>query len=154
VPDRTFVLDTNLLVLLVVGIASPRYISAHKRLWAYTQGDYLLLTEMLTPASGIIVTPNTLTEAVNLGLQIAEPARGRIAMVIRQLVQETRETYIESKEASRRPEFLRIGLTDTVVLDASAKTHIIITADLALYLEATRQGQKVVNFNHYREAYL
>lgn len=63
-PARPIVLDTNLLVLLIVGIASPTYIAIHKQLRAYSLQDFDLLTRLLETASRIIVTPNTLTEAV------------------------------------------------------------------------------------------
>jgi hypothetical protein len=39
-------------------------------------------------------------------------------------------------------------------LGSAAEEDTIVTADLDLYLEAARQGRKVINFNHYREAYL
>ena len=153
-PARPIVLDANLLVLLIVGIASPTYIGIHKRLRAYSLQDFDLLTRLLETASRIIVTPNTLTEAVNLGRQIKEPARTRILQAFRSVVADTTEIYIASVQASRRNEFLRLGLTDAVVLGSAAAQDTIVTADLDLYLEAARQGRKVINFNHYREAYL
>ena len=78
-PANAVILDSNLLVLLVVGTTSRSYIGKHKRLRAYTDRDFVLLLEVLSAAQRIIVTPNTVTETSNLAGQIAEPARSRIS---------------------------------------------------------------------------
>ena len=65
-PAKAVVLDANLLVLFVVGIASPSYIAKHKRLAAYTENDFALLTDLLSAAGSVIVTPNIVTETSNL----------------------------------------------------------------------------------------
>ena len=46
-PDKAIVLDANILILLVVGSASVAYISSHKRLHAYAEDDFRLLTRLL-----------------------------------------------------------------------------------------------------------
>jgi hypothetical protein len=153
-PERSVVLDANLLVLLVVGTASPDYIRVHKRLKAYARSDYVLLRQLLSGASRILVTPNTLTEMLNIAGQILEPARSTILHTFRRLLGLSDEVYINSRQAAERPEFLRLGLTDSVVLATATDQATIVTADLDLYLEATRQEKPVINFNHYREANL
>jgi hypothetical protein len=55
-------IDSNLLLLLVVGMTEKDYVSKHKRLKEFTLSDYDLLQEQLTVATEIVVTPNTLTE--------------------------------------------------------------------------------------------
>lgn len=153
-PDQTVVLDSNLLVLLIVGATSPAYIGTHKRLRAYKWADYMLLDQLLAGATRIVVTPNTLTETLNLAGQIAEPTRGNIFRTFRLLLGRSVEVYVASRQAAERSEFLRLGLTDSVVLASANDQSIIVTADLNLYLEAMRQGRNVINFNHRREANL
>ena len=54
---------------------------------------------------------------------------------------------------AKQNEFVRLGLTDAVLLLLSIDTSLILlTTDLGLYLAATKRGLKVVNFNHHREA--
>jgi hypothetical protein len=149
------ILDAHL--LLIVGTASRTasrdYITIHRRLRAYTDADYVLLTRMLTTASKIVVTPNTLTETSNLAGYIAEPARTRIYQTFRALVAAdgTEERYAESKVAVNRAEFERIGLTDSCLLHiGTAPPHMLLTADLELYLAALNQGVQVQNFNYLR----
>ncbi len=143
-PDRPVVLDSNLLVLLVVGLASPDYILTHKRLSAYTRNDFALLVQLLSGTSRLMVTPNTLTETMNLAGQATEPARMDILQAFRRLLGTAEEDYIESRRAADRTEFLRLGLTDLVVLESAADNFTIITADLNLYLEAMRLGQSLM----------
>lgn len=94
---KTIVLDTNLLILLVVGETSLPYISKHKRLKAFTISDYYLLISLLIQAASIRVTPNTLTETSNLLKHIDEPARTRIFRKFVEIVKKLNETYIESR---------------------------------------------------------
>ena len=56
-----------------------------------------------------------------------------------------------SATAAEDTAFLRLGITDAAFLDVSVN-HTLLTADLDLYLEASRRGQNAVNFNHYIEA--
>lgn len=149
---KAIIVDTNLLILLVVGQTSLPYISMHKRLKAYTISDYHLLVTLLAPASNICVTPNILTEACNLLKQIGEPARSLILCKFAEIVDQISETYIQSRAGVRAAEFMRLGLTDSVLLLASSDPSIVlVTADLGLYLAAMQRGLAVVNFNHHRQ---
>jgi hypothetical protein len=148
----SIILDACLLLLLVVGTASRDYITKHRRLQAYTDADFILLTQILSRATKVIVTPNTLTETSNLAGYIAEPARAHIYELLRVLVEaaETEEQYIESKVATARTEFVRLGLTDSALLQLATESHILLTVDLDLYLAALKQGLKAENFTYHR----
>jgi hypothetical protein len=151
-PGRAILLDANLLVLLSTGLASRAYIAAHKRLRAYTARDYDLLQQMLASAPKIIVTPNAATEASNLARQIAEPARTRIAEVLRRILEGVSEIYIASRKAVQTPVFIRLGIADAAMLDHEFADYVLLTADLDLYLEAGRLKRAAVNFFHLIEA--
>ncbi len=55
---------------------------------------------------------------------------------------------MESRIACKAREFLRLGLTDSVLLEISDNSRTILTADLDLYLSALDKGLKAVNFRH------
>ena len=116
-PANAVVIDTNLLVLLIVGIASPSYIARHKRLQAYTRQDFLLLTDFLSRARRVVVTPNTVTETSNLARQIAEPARSHIHRVLHAFLQTSEEVYVASKTAANHAALLRLDVADAALLD-------------------------------------
>ena len=144
------ILDSNLLVLLIVGLASRDYISKHRRLRAYADSDFDLLLTLISSRPKIIVTPNTLTETSNLVRYIAEPARAHICELFRGVVRAAEEQYLESSRAVDRTEFLRLGLADAALLDLASESGTLLTADLDLYPAAVSRGLNAENFNHYR----
>lgn len=149
---ETIILDTTLLILLVVGQASRAYIGKHKRLNPFTSGDYDLLISILSQAPSIRFTPNTLTETSNLLKRINEPARSDIFRKFADIINVFHESYIESRIGAAQNEFVRLGLTDSVLLMLSQDSSLmLLTTDLGLYLAAAERGLNVVNFNHHRE---
>jgi hypothetical protein len=147
----TVLLDSNLLVLLVAGMSSREYIGKHRRLRDYSEEDFDLLIEFIRPMSALIVTPNILTETSNLLSGIGEPARSHIADTFRQLIGSLDERFVHSTRAVEQPEFPRLWLTDAAVLTELVNSHVLLTADLDLYLAALQRGYTAVNFNHLRQ---
>lgn len=154
VKAETLIIDTNLLVLFVVGSASRDYIEKHKRLSEFAVADFDELVKLVRSADAVFVTPNTLTETSNLIGYIADPAKTHIYQVFRGLVNEAAERYVPSAAASRQSEFVRLGLADTVVLESLTNEAVVLTTDFDLYSAALQRGRQAVNFNHLRDAYL
>ena len=148
---KSVVLDTNLLVLFVVGLVDPKYIAIHKRLRTYDADDFDLLRRIVSISGGLIVTPNTLSEASNLLKQINEPARTMIGRGFRQMIERVQEVYVESAIASARPEFLRLGLTDSAILHVGKDDVVLLSADFDLCIAAQSAGYEAQNFNHLRD---
>lgn len=143
--------DANLLVLLVAGLTDPRLIGKHRRLREYSVEDYELLARLVDGASKVFVTPNTLTEASNLLSQHGEPERSSLLATLRTLIAESPETVIASRDASDHQAFLRLALTDAVLLKAVSSDVPLVTVDFDLYMAAIAHGDdRAVNFNHLR----
>lgn len=151
---RAVILDTNLLVLFVVGVASPDYIATHKRLRAYTNSDFTLLKELLKPANRVIVTPHVLAETSNMAGHANEPARTHIMKTFRGLLAKLDERHRPCVEVAERPEFVVLGLADAALLALDDSDATLLTADLDLYLAARRAGRPAVNFTHHKATYL
>ena len=147
-------IDTNLLVLFVVGTAAKEYIAKHKKLSAFTVEDYDMLLRIVSGASEVLVTPNTLTETSNLAAYIGEPARSKVLDVLRTVSATSCERYVPSSAAAQRSEFIRLGLADAALLELSAKDVTLLTTDFGLYNAALAKGAKAFNFNHLRDRYL
>lgn len=145
------ILDANLLLLLIVGTADRGYIRKHKRLQSYAEADFDLLGQLIAPMSGIVVTPNILTEASNFAKQIAEPARTHIAAALRALLAVIDERYANSRQAAEQPEFPRLWLTDAGILNEMDNTQVLLTADHDLYVAALNRGLAAENFNYLRQ---
>lgn len=148
--SRTLLIDANLLVLWAVGAVSPDLVEKHKRLGAYVRQDFQLLLDFASQYSKVLVTPNTLTEASNLALQIGGPARAHIADQLREIAEKAQEMHIESRSAMARQEFVRLGLADSVQLEI--KEAHLLTDDLGLFQAALALGKTSFNFTHLREA--
>lgn len=145
-------IDTNLLVLLIVGTADRAFIARRKRLRAYTVADYDLLLKTIAGARPV-VTPTGLAEISNLIRQgIAEPMRSRIVAIFRQIIDSSPERYKESKGLSHDAAFPRLGLTDSSFLEVASTGYTLLTDDAELYHEAARRKVSVVNFSHVRAA--
>lgn len=149
---RRILLDSNLLVLYLVGSFDPALIGKHKRTRDYTPEDFVLLQAILATKTGLITTPNVMAEASNLVGQIGEPARRHVLTLLGQVCQNLEERYVESSRAAQSPCFVRLGITDSVLVDLCAEGLLLLTVDLDLFLEAGRVGGRAVNFNHIRTA--
>ena len=148
--SRSLLIDANLLVLWAVGTVSPSLIPRHKRLAAYVESDYELLSNFLATYDAITITPNALTEASNLAKQIAEPARSQVAGIIALIAERCNETYVRSLVAVGRSEYKYLGLSDAAILEI--KDVHLLTDDLDLYVSGVGQGGTCFNFTHLREA--
>lgn len=146
-------IDTQLLVLLVVGETDKALISKHRRTKAYRVEDYERLARLINETNHqVFVTPNTLTEASNLLAQHGEPERSHIFGVLQTLIETTEERIVESKAAARNNNFKRLGLTDAALLEVISTSNPLVTADLDLYLAASaKEAGAAYNFTHYQD---
>ena len=142
-------IDANSLVLLLVGWVSPSLISKHKRLQAFTAIDFDLLKQFCANYQTLVVTPNTLTEASNLALQITEPARNEIKLAIAKFVKTALEIYSPSLTASMRPEYNFLGIADCAQLGTDIDLPLL-TEDNGLYRAALGIQKPAFNFTHIR----
>jgi hypothetical protein len=60
---------------------------------------------------------------------------------------------VGSEIAAARPEFIRLGLTDSALLHIAGDSHMLLTADVGLYIAALNDGKNAENFNHFRNIY-
>ena len=127
-PSGYFV-DTNLLVLFVVGNVDSSRIPRHKRTRKYTVDDYKKLSQMLANVEQILVTPNILTETSNL-LDGDE----RMAEMLRKLIctSYVKEIYVKSRMVVERDEFKRLGLTDCGLLKVITPETPLLSDDFDL----------------------
>ena len=147
-----YFIDANLLVLLVVGNTNRALITKHRRRRGYSVKDYDVLIDILSRSERIFVTPNTLTEASNLLAQHADPERSLIFDMLRDVIHDNVEVVVKSRVASSRSEFNKLGLTDSVLLEAVSEEIPLITVDMDLYLAVLEEGRNAaLNFNHIRD---
>lgn len=143
-------LDTNVLVLLVAGQTDRGIISKHKNLSSFSVGDFDVLCKTIRPYASVLTTPHVLAEASNLLAQHGEPERTRLLETLRDLITNgLEEEPVSSRSAASRPEFPRIGLTDSGLIQATPPGTTVLTTDLHLYLVLSRmRSDAAINFVH------
>lgn len=146
---RGVLVDTNLLVLFLVGQVNRRRITTYKRTEAFTPNDFDVLSALIGHFGRLFATPHLLGEVSNL-----TDLRGQDLVTIRQqfatLVEHLEEQYDPSQKLVGDQQFARLGLADVSIAAVAAREILVLTADLALQLELQRRGADALNFNHVR----
>lgn len=148
---RPVLLDTQLTALLTVGATSPSIIPRHKNLTAYDEDSYELFALLLGAYPRLLLVPNTVSEASNLLRRHREPERSMIMATFKGLIDDHREFYVESRAAVARPEYARLCITDSEILELSNYDCTLLTAYLKLYIAVAILDLPATNFNHERE---
>lgn len=148
---RRVALDTNLLLLWVVGNVSFDWLRDHKRLSAFGPDDWRLLAAHIKGAD-LLTTPNAMTEASNLIVHgVKEPRRSGLLVALALFADEVEERYAASEAVGGLPEYARLGLADAAWLALLDRQAELLTDDLPLSLAALARGIRATNFNHLRE---
>jgi hypothetical protein len=143
------VVDTNLLLLLAVGIYRRDRIQTFNRTRQYTVDDFDLLVRIVDLFHKRIVTPNVVTEADNLARQLPTQEHGAVAAVMTSLISASFEVYSPSKEAVSHKSYPQVGVTDCTIL-AAGHEALVITDDLRLWGMLSALGHDAININHIR----
>lgn len=144
--------DTNLMLLLAVGLTDKSYIAKHKRLAVYDIDDFDSVSEIVNGFAALVSCPNVWSETSNFVRYVNEPLRSRISETLRQLIGISEEIYTESRFATKRQEYSSLGVTDAVLLTMAQTGSVLLTDDLPVYLAASKAGYQAINYNHVREA--
>ena len=147
---RGILVDTNVLLLYLVGSVDPELIRRHKRTAQFTIEDYDTLEELLSAFSVVITTPSILTETNNLAGQIGNPAREMIFAALSREAGVMRERHVAVSRLTQEAVFIDFGITDAGIAVAAQKGYLILTDDFALSSYLSSEGHDVINFNHLR----
>lgn len=153
---KRILLDSNVGLLLIVGIADRDRIGRHRRLEAFDAADVDLVVGLIDQAETLAVSPNVWTEISNL-LDIdrfADPFANNLLLSLRHGIERFQETYVPSREVISDYAFRNLGLSDAVLLRmlATDPDMTLLTIDVPLYEHARSRGLAVLNFHHLREA--
>jgi rRNA-processing protein FCF1 len=146
--QRGIMIDTNLLLMLIVGDMDTTTMRAFKRTQGFTPQDYRTLQEIVVRFDRQMTTAHILTEVSNLGGQLAEGLKEAFTIAFRTQVESMEEIPIEAKRIIDISMFGRFGLTDTGIYLGSKDRYLVITTDAPLYHYLIGNGVDVINFNH------
>ncbi len=145
--------DTNLMLLLVVGRTRRDFITKHKRLRSYTESDFDLVAQLLKNVDTLLTTPNVLTEVSNLLVQgVLEPLRTQLLATFSLFVTAMAEQYHPSRSSVDDDSFHKLGLADATWLCVLDTDAVLITDDSDLTWQAEARGISVLNLDALRSS--
>lgn len=148
-------IDTNLLVLLVVGSTDRDLICRHKRTNnLFIPRDFDELTNLLSVSRELWVTSHCLAETSNLLKQTDKVKAQSLLYNLAVYCGNAQESHIPKEMIFEYDNYLRLGVTDSGFVHSSERVSRSITVDLKLYIELSNLGREVINFNHVRAPYL
>jgi hypothetical protein len=146
---RGVIVDTNLLVLYLVGTVNRQRILNFKRTAEFTLEDYDLLVHLIGWFGKLIATPHVLSQVSDL-TDLSGDELIAVRRSFRLLVETIEERFDASRVIVGNPVFDRLGLTDAAVATVSARGILVLTTDLQLQLALQDRDIDVLNFNHVR----
>ena len=153
---KKILLDSNLLLVLLVGKLDIRLFGSFKRTSAYSLEDYELLEHLVRKFSVLFTTPHILTEVSNLANSLTEQwredfLRNMAALILCQNCKPLfEEFWTPVKQLALNPEFITFGLTDASLAQLSSNA-LIITDDFRLSGFLRRKGVSILNFRDLRK---
>lgn len=147
---RPIIVDTQLLVLLVVGATDASLIAQHRRTLSYTRGDFHFLLDSLGNAPRFLFCPHVAAEASNLIGQHREPDRSVMMHVLRALLNNASEARITCGEAMAQAEYVPLGMADAAQLALYRDDAVLLTDDEKLYRAASARGAAALYFREER----
>lgn len=147
---KGLLVDTNILLLYVVGIYDPNRIQKFKRTMAFTVDEFDFLRRFFKFFEKLVTTPNILTEVSNLSGQLPDILKRDLFGQLARLIPSFQETYSSSSMVSSLTHFGRLGLTDSGIVDLAKDRYLVLTDDFRLAGHLQKEGIDVINFNYLR----
>lgn len=141
-----FLLDTNVLILLILGRADLANFGKHKRLDIFDRDDLTNLETTLHDATGFVTLPYIMAEFSNL-INISKASISAVAMFER-FISQAEELDCRSEDIIKNPHFRRLGLTDAAIIQLARGRMHVLTVDHALFGILSEIGINTTNLRH------
>lgn len=149
------VIDSNLLILLLIGLFDVEEIEKNKRLNKFEKEDFYKLVSLIDAVSDkITLTPNILTEATNLTENYNNQTEFAFFKFVEEFIKTLEERNVSSNEIihNNQTAFYKFGLSDSSITNLSRQEYLIVTVDLPLYHYLISENLPAINYNHLRVA--
>lgn len=144
--SQGIVVDSNILMLLIVGSLGPQWIGRHRRTQNFRAADFELLVRFLSRFKKVVTTPNVLTEVSNLVGKVIE-----IVDRLKISIESMEEKYVTTREAVTWSRFRHFGIADSATALLAKEGLLILTDDIELAQTLEHDGLAVLNFDHLRD---
>jgi len=147
---RAVVLDADLALVFSVDLTGKGSISWQKRLQAYSDADFAIVSEAIESAAENLTIPSIPTEASNLMRHARDPLKSELLAAMKNATSGSREAYAPATAATRMPELQWLGLADCAILALPDEQTALLTADKDLFAVAAGSGRHAVLFDSLR----
>ncbi|WP_180539889.1 hypothetical protein [Nevskia soli] len=145
---RGVLVDSNLLVLFLVGSVNRKRVQVFKRTRDFSLDEFDVLKALISHFGlPVIVTPHVLSQVSDLA-DLDGPDFGSIRIALKELVENSHEHYDPAKLLISNPVFDRLGLADAGIAVAASLGKVILTVDLNLHIALEKLGIESINFRH------
>jgi len=124
--------DSNALVVLIIGLMDIRLLKDHNKTSIYESEDFYNLSNAIVSLDNILTTPHVLTETDNLLNKFSGHHKYTYVKTVSELIKKSSERFIKSLDVIDHYHFSDLGLTDSVILHLRPYYNLLITADSAL----------------------
>ncbi len=136
-------IDTNALIILLIGVVDPNLFKTHKRTSIYEEQDFHDLISFIGDIQHLVVLPNVWTEVDNLLNGFNKSHKDKYVEELTNIIKLTTEKFLESETATKSYGFFDLGLTDSLLLEYSSECELLITSDSSLSDYAIANGIRV-----------
>ena len=134
--------DSEILILYVVGSKAPNLIGKNKLTANFDENDFIIVSRFIESFNLKITSPHILTEVSDL---LGESNDFHI--ILKEYINRAEELFLSSEEVAESESFLKFGLADSAMLEISKNSYLIFTADNRFYGYLTTMGIDAVNFD-------
>lgn len=130
--QKGIILDTNLLLVYLVGNWDLGKVGSAARTDDYTADDYYTLCNLIEQFGKLVVTPHILTEVCDLAEKDNLSYNGVLFEHLMELccdLRERRQESVRVMKAHDRVPYRVVGLADAALVEASVKGYFVVTND-------------------------
>lgn len=143
--QKGLLVDTNILLLYIVGTVNVELIRNFKRTASFTEDDFYLVSKFIDIFNVRITTPHILTEVSDLlGNRI------ELQIALGKYTQLTEERFLESKHIVETKTFLQFRLADAAITETAKNSYLVVTDDNPLFGYLDNQKIDTVSLDQLR----
>lgn len=145
--------DTNLLLLLLVGWIDPKHIQRFKRTKQYSEDDFELLYQLVARFKGVMTCPQVLAEVDNLAKSLTGPLLDDFREELKRRVLHWSEKVQLAQATVADTIYDWAGYSDAAIgLISKQERPLVLTDDMALREYLRREGCAALGIEDLRRA--
>ena len=145
---KYLLLDSNLLILLLLGSFDIRLIASFKRLSDFSTSDFQAVRD-LSLSFKIATSAHVLTEVSNLAKDLPHRQRQDVFRHIATRIAYLKGNVVSAVEVTPNAEFSSFGITDAVLTNLCG-SHLLLTNDVRLAAHLRSKHHSVLTLNDFR----